>query len=135
DACGPKCVTTRGIGEGGSLRPPLYHVEDVKAGHCFVGELVAPVHAAEKPRLLGASDICSPDVGVQVVLKAGMAGYLMPFAALFIEPEPPALPVLEIIANPHRYRRAHPGERVYHDADQCPVAQTHQGGGLDRVEQ
>ena len=29
----------------------------------------------------------------------------------------------------------HAGEAVNHDSDQRPVRQTHQGGGLDRVEQ
>jgi hypothetical protein len=68
DAGSSKCVAASGVGEGGRLRPPLYHVEDVKAGHRFVGELVASVHAAEKPRLLVARDIRGPDVRVRVAL-------------------------------------------------------------------
>ena len=36
-----KSVTARGVGKGGSLGPPLDHVEHVAADHRIAGELVA----------------------------------------------------------------------------------------------
>ena len=47
----------------------------------------------------------------------------MPFAAFLMEPQPQPLSMLEKVPNPHRHRRAHPGETVDHDADQGAVAQ------------
>src|SRR5207253_1803770 len=101
--------------------PPLDHVEDVEPRHRLVCQLVALVHAAEETPLGVAGDPRSPDVGVQVALKAWMAGHLMAFAALFVQPEPQPLPMLEKVANPHRHRRTHPGETVDHDPNERPV--------------
>jgi hypothetical protein len=54
-------------------------MEGVEPRHCLVREPVALVHAAEKPSLCIATDASSPDIGVQVTLKARMAGHLVPF--------------------------------------------------------
>ena len=64
-----------------------------------------------------------------------MAGHLVPLAAFLVQPKPRPLAMLEIVSDPHRHRRADPGEAVDHDPDQRPVAQSDQCGGLDRVQQ
>jgi hypothetical protein len=70
DPGAPKGTVTAGGGEKGRLRPPLYHVADVKAAHGLVREPVSLVHAAEKPPLMVATDARSRDVGIQIAIKA-----------------------------------------------------------------
>jgi len=88
DTGSPEGVATGGIGEGGGLRPPLDHLEDVKPRHGLVRELVPLVHTAEETPLVVADNARRLDVGVQVAHKTRMAGYLMTLAALLMEPEP-----------------------------------------------
>jgi len=87
DAGGSKRVAAGGIGEGGHLSSPLDHVEDVEPRHCLVRKPVAFVHAAEKPLLGVASDASSPDIGIQVALKAQMAGHFVPFTPFLMQPQ------------------------------------------------
>jgi hypothetical protein len=51
-----------------------------------------------------------------------MAGHLVPLTAFLVQTQPPALAVLEEIADLHRYRRAHAGKAIDHNPDQRPVA-------------
>ncbi len=67
-------MTTGGIGEGGGLRPPLDHLEDVKPRHGLVRELVPLVHTPEEPPLVVTGDARRLDVGVQVDLRLGWQG-------------------------------------------------------------
>ena len=48
DAGGSKRVAAGGVGQGGRLRPPLDHLEDVEPRHRLAGQLVPLVHAAEQ---------------------------------------------------------------------------------------
>jgi hypothetical protein len=39
-----------------------------------------------------------------------MAGHLVALAAFLMQPKPPALAMLEVVADPHGYRRSDPRE-------------------------
>jgi hypothetical protein len=57
------------------------------------------------------------------------------FAALFVEPDPPALAVGKIVLDPHRHHGADAREGVGHDADQRTVAQADESRGIDALDQ
>jgi hypothetical protein len=50
----------------------------------------------------------------------------MVFPTFFVQPQPPALALGEVVFHPHRQRRADPGEAVDQDADERAIAQPHQ---------
>ena len=52
-----------------------------------------------------------------------MRRHLMDLAAFFVEAQPPALAVGELILDAHADRRADAGEAERHQRDQCAVAQ------------
>jgi hypothetical protein len=52
-----------------------------------------------------------------------MAGHLVPLTTFLVQAQPPALAVLEEVADLHRYRRADTGEAEDHHPDQRPVAE------------
>jgi hypothetical protein len=92
------------------------------------------MHAPEEPPLVVPGDAGSPDIVVQVALKAWMAGHIVPLATFLMQSEPQPLTMLEIVSDPHRHRCSDPGETVNHDPDDCPVAQPDQCRRLDRVQ-
>ena len=49
--------------------------------------------------------------------------------------DPPALPVGEVVLDPHGDDGADAGEGVGHDADQRPIAQADQRRGVDALQQ
>jgi len=53
-----------------------------------------------------------------------MAGHFVALATFFVQSEPPALAVLEVVANLHGDRGPDSGEAVNHRPDQSPVAQS-----------
>jgi hypothetical protein len=53
-----------------------------------------------------------------------VARHFVTLALFFVQPKPPALPVLEIVSPPHRHRRAYPGEAVDDNPDEHPVAES-----------
>ena len=59
----------------------------------------------------------------------------MDLAAFFVEAQPPALAVGEIILDAHADRRADAGEAEGHQRDQRAVAQADDGRDVDAVEQ
>jgi len=50
-----------------------------------------------------------------------MAGHFVPLAALFMQSEPPAFAMLEIVAGLHGDRSANPGKAVDHGADHYAI--------------
>src|SRR5260370_32936429 len=79
-------------------------------------------HTAKQRPVLVAPDAGRGDPGVQELLETRMAGYLVALAALLVQPKPPALTMLEVVADLHSYGCSDPGEAVDHGADQCLVS-------------
>jgi hypothetical protein len=69
-------------------------------------------------------DIGRLDRSIQIDIKAGVARHLVALAAFLVQPQPPALAVLEMISHSHSHRRAHSGETVHHGSNHGPIPQT-----------
>jgi hypothetical protein len=63
-----------------------------------------------------------------------VAGHFMALAALLVQANPQAAILHVNVFNFHRERRADARERIDHQPDQGAVAQTNDGGCVDRVE-
>jgi hypothetical protein len=124
DAGSSERMAASGVGEPSLLRPALDHLKDVEPAHCIASEIVTLVDASKQRLFLFRRYSGRLDPIIQVDLEARMAGHLMALATFLMQSQPPALAVLEIISNSHRYRRAHSREAVNHRSDQCPVPQT-----------
>ncbi len=59
----------------------------------------------------------------------------MSLAAFFVQANPPALARGELVLDPHRDRRADPGEAVGHQPDQRSIAQAYERRDIDAIEQ
>jgi hypothetical protein len=57
------------------------------------------------------------------------------FAALFVQPEPPAFSVLVVVLHVEAGYRADPGKTVDHDPDQRSVPETDEGRAIDAFEE
>lgn len=64
-----------------------------------------------------------------------MARHLMLLAALFLQPYPGAATLHIDILDPHAEGGTDAGEAVDHEPDQGAIAQTGEGGGVDRIQQ
>jgi hypothetical protein len=80
------------------------------------------MHAAEEGGLFVPADARGLDPRIEILLEYLMAGRLVTLTAFLVQAQPPALAVLEEIADLHRYRRAHAGKAIDHNPDQRPVA-------------
>lgn len=74
-------------------------------------------------------------IGNQILLQTMMAGPLVAPAALFMKPHPQAPALHEHIFDAHRQGRTDPRERIYHQANQRPIAQAGRRRHVDRIEQ
>ena len=93
---------------------------------------LSPFFEAPKQRpLLIVADTGRRYPGVEILVEAVMAGYLMPFAAFFVEPKPRPSALLKIILDPKRDDCTHAGEAVAHQPEQGAVAQGDQSAGVD----
>src|SRR5260370_750837 len=101
DPGGSERVAAGGIGQGSRFGPPFDHLEDVEARHQRAHKLVPLVHAAEQPALIVTPDASGLDVGVQVALKAWMAGHFVPLATFLVQPQHQPLTVLVNGPVPH----------------------------------
>src|SRR5439155_10022362 len=77
---------------------------------------VALANAAEERSLLVAANSGGRDPSVQILLETGMAGPLVALATFFMQSEPPAFAMLEVVAHLHGDSGADPGKAV----DHCP---------------
>src|SRR5258708_36789608 len=94
-----KRVAAGGIGQGGSLSAALDHVEHIESGHRSIAKPVALTHGTEERTLFIPTDADRRDPGVQVLLESRMAGHLVALAAFFMQSQPPALAMLDVVAN------------------------------------
>src|ERR1700722_6194430 len=106
-----------GIGQSSLLCSPLNHLKDIEPTHCIGGQIVALVHAPKQRLFLFSGYSRRLDPVIQMDFQTRMTRHLVPFAAFLMKPQPPALAVLEIISNSHRYCRAHSREAVNHGPD------------------
>src|SRR5215472_531693 len=81
DAGGAKCMTTGGIGQGGSGRAPIDHRQDILPRHRIPGKFVSFPDRAEERSFLIIRDLCSLYPGVQifgeVARRAVLAGWMV----------------------------------------------------------
>jgi len=120
----------------GRQRPPSNHPPHIGLQHGPVGQLAAaPLARAEERPLAVLADAGGGDVLLQIAIQIVMGGHLVFLAAFFVKPHPAAPPLDEEILDAHTDHRTHAGEGVDHQANQCAVAQTGQGSGVDGVEQ
>jgi hypothetical protein len=74
-------------------------------------------------------------VGVEIGFEIVMRRHLVDLAAFFVEAQPPAFAVGEVIFDAHADRCADAGEAEGHQRDQRAVAQADDGRDVDAVEQ
>ena len=96
---------------------------------------VLPAAERKSGAFLVAGDAGRFDIGVQVGVGVVVGGHLVPLAALLVQAEPGPAAFQVIILDPHAEGGADAGEGIDHDADQGPVAQADQRGGVDAVEE
>jgi hypothetical protein len=98
-------VTAGGVGQGGCLRSPFDHGQNVLPRHRILSEPVSlPNRPEERPFLLGCN-AGRVDPGIQIGHKIMMAGHLVTLAAFLMEPQPRALAVLEVVLDSQRRSR------------------------------
>ena len=81
DAGGAKCMTTGGIGQGGSSRAPFDHRQDILLRHRIPCKFVSFPDRAEEGPLLVARDFCGFHPSVQILGEIVVAGHLVALAA------------------------------------------------------
>lgn len=64
-----------------------------------------------------------------------VGGDLMELPALFVQPDPAAFAILVIVRDVHAHHGRDAGEGVDHRRDQSAVAQAHQVGHIDRIQE
>jgi hypothetical protein len=98
--------------DAGAARPPLDHAVDVLLPHGLAGEL--PVLAGrrlEQRRVRISRDAGGADLFVEVLLQIVVTRNLMLLAAFFVQPDPAAVSLHEIIAH----------SPLEHGVDECRV--------------
>ena len=74
-------------------------------------------------------------IRIEVRFEIVVRRYLVPFAAFFVKPNPPALPVLVIIVYSHVDHRGDAREAVDHDGDHRAIPEADDRVRLDRIEE
>ena len=95
----------------------LNHVQHVESEYRSVAELLASAHGAEEWSLLVTGDCGRRHPGVQILLESRMAAHLVALAAFFMQAEPPAIPMLEVVSDLHRDSSAHQGELTFEEVE------------------
>ena len=122
--------------DGGFFGAAADHAPDIDAVHRQRRQRAAmPVGGAEQGSPFRPEQPGSMHVGVEIGFEIVMRRHLMDLAAFFVEAEPPALAVGEVILDAHADRRADAGEAEGHQRDQRAVAQADDGRDVDGVEQ
>ena len=75
------------------------------------------------------------EIGNKVFFEVVVAGHLVPLAALLAQPHPEPAVLRADILDRHAEGRTDAGERIDHQRNQRPVAQTGDGASVDAVEQ
>jgi hypothetical protein len=88
-----------------------------------------------KERRLGIVELARLEVGVQVSFGEMVGRDGVPFAAFFVEADPPALPLGEVVLAGHADDGADPGEAVNHDTDEGAIAEADDRSQVDAVQQ
>jgi hypothetical protein len=114
NAGGSERMAAGGVGESGLLSAPLDHLKDIETAHRVTGEIVALVHASKQRLLLFRRYARRLDPVIKVNFQSGVARHLVPFATFFVEPQPPAFAMLEVISDAHTHRRSDLREAIDH---------------------
>jgi hypothetical protein len=109
DSGGAKCVTAGAVGQAGGFSPALDHVQHIEPGYCPFAEPVALAHVAKERPLPVAAYPSRADPGVEVFVQTRVAGHFGRLPPFSCKSQPPALAVLEVVANLHGDRGADPG--------------------------
>jgi hypothetical protein len=110
--------------QSGFGRAAADHLVCVDAVHRPVGKDPGSAgRRAEEGGLAAVPDARRIEIFIKELLELVMGRHLVALAAFLIEPQPPALPVGEVVLDLHRDDRADAGKAVDHHADQRAVAQ------------
>src|ERR1700732_5045437 len=82
------------VGQAGSFRASLDHVQNITPRDRIFSQLVAFFEAPEQRALLVLTDAGGRDPVIQIVVETVVAGDLVPFAAFFVPRQPRAAPPL-----------------------------------------
>jgi hypothetical protein len=91
------------------------------------------VHASKEGAFLVVADPGRCNVGVDVFFGVVARRHLVAFAALLVEPKPPALAILVVIRDAHMDGGTDTREGVAHQGDERPVSQADNGIGFNRI--
>ena len=115
---------------------PLDHAPGIDAVHGGVGEDTgAADRGAKQGALVLAREAGGADVFVEEGFELVVGRHFVALAAFFVEADPPALAIGEVVLDLHGDDGTDAGERVGHHPDQGAVAQAHDGRSIDAVEQ
>jgi hypothetical protein len=93
-------MTAGRVGEAGLLRPTFDHPQHIVGLHPVLRQPVALTNAGEQPTFFVGSDASGSDLIIEKFAQGVMARYVVAFAAFLVQPQPPALFVLEVVADP-----------------------------------
>ena len=114
--------------EAGGPRAALDHAIGVLLPQGVLGERAGLAGRRPEQRAVRvASDPGRPDVVIEQLRQIVMAGNLVFLAAFFVQADPAAPSLHEIVAHVHLEHGIHAREGVDHHTDQRPVAQSGQG--------
>ena len=116
------------VATAGGPRTALQHAPGVGLRHRAIGQNAgAPDRRAEQrtPAIIG--NFGGLDVVLQVGLEMMVTGHRVFLAAFFVQTDPEAAMLPEHVGHGHTERRADAREGKNQQANQCPVAQAHDG--------
>jgi hypothetical protein len=115
---------------------PADHAPGVDPVHGVAGGFTgATARRAEERAFVVTGDPSHPDVFVEEGFELVVCRHFVALAAFFVEADPPALSVGDVILDPHGDDGADTGERIGHDPDQGAVAQANEGRDVYALDQ
>jgi hypothetical protein len=93
------------------------------------------IQTAKERAFAVVRDLGRCQIRVHISLGIVVGRNLVPFAALFMQAEPPAFPFLKVVLHLHANHCAHPRKRVDHHPDQSAIAQAGNRVDIDAIEQ
>ena len=93
------------------------------------------IDGAEYETLAVVRNAGSLHVGIEIFFHLLVDRDFQPLAAFLMQPQPPALAILEVVRTPEPHDGADPPEAVDHHADERAIAQAFGRARLDRLDQ
>ena len=136
DSCGPERVIPNLRSNAGGQGPPPNHPKYIGLRDRIpCGRFGSPRHGPEQVALGLIGESGGRDVLVEIGFEIVVAGHLMTLAAFLVQSDPAASALGVVVLDPHLRDGPDAPKRVDHGRNQSPIAEPHDRGRVNRIDQ